>query len=72
LSKTWLNEGERWGGFYIFNDSDATQAYLDGPIIADTKAVPAFSDWEVRHFTVIDKFSKITRGVPAGVASSAG
>lgn len=64
LSKTWLQDGERLGGFYLFTDADAARTYLDGPIIAETRAVPVFSDWEVQEFTVLEEFSAVTRGVP--------
>ena len=64
LSKTWLHNGATFGGFYLFTDADAAQAYLDGPIITETKAVPAFSDFKVEQFTVAEEFSAITRGVP--------
>ncbi len=65
LSKTWLHDGATFGGFYLFADADAAQAYLDGPIIAETKAVPAFSAFRVERFAVAEEFSAITRGVPA-------
>jgi hypothetical protein len=63
LSKTWLHDGATFGGFYLFSDADAGQAYLDGEIISATKAVPAFSAFKVEQFTVLEEFSAITRGV---------
>lgn len=71
LSKTWLQAGERVGGFYIFTDADAARAYLDGQIVADTMAVEAFSDWDVQQFTVLEDLSAITRGVPARTLGTA-
>jgi hypothetical protein len=71
LSKTWIANDERWGGFYLFTDSTAARAYLDGPIITQTKAVPAFSGWDVQQFTVIEEFSAITRGMPASTTAAA-
>jgi hypothetical protein len=65
ISKTWLQNGATLGGFYLFTDGDAAQAYLDGPIITETKAVPAFSEFKVEQFTVLEEFSAITRGVPS-------
>jgi hypothetical protein len=64
ISKTWIYQGATLGGFYLFRDSDAAQAYLDGEIISETKAVPAFSDFNVQQFTVHEEFSAITGGVP--------
>jgi hypothetical protein len=71
LSKTWIANDERWGGFYLFTDADAATTYLDGPIIAATKAVPAFSDWDVQQFTVIEEFSALTRGIPTTTPAAA-
>lgn len=69
LSKTWLQEGERLGGIYVFTDNAAAQTYLDGPIVANLTAEPAFSDFEVRQFTALKELSAITRGVPAAVST---
>ncbi len=71
LSKTWIQDGATLGGFYIFTDEAAARAYLDGPIIAKTKAVPDFSDFSVQQFTVLEAFSAITRGVPGTVVDRA-
>ena len=70
LSKTWLQEGERLGGFYLFRDATAAQGYLDGPIVANLMTEPAFSDFEVRHLTALEDLSAITRGVPALAATT--
>ena len=64
ISKTWLHDGATFGGFHLFTDADAAQAYLEGEIISATKAVPAFSEFKVEQFTVAEEFSAITRGVP--------
>ena len=64
LSKTWLRQGATLAGFYLFADADAARAYLDGEIIAETRAVPAFTDFRVEEFAVLDEFSAITRGLP--------
>jgi hypothetical protein len=64
ISKTWLQNGATLGGFYLFTDVDAAQAYLAGQIITETESVPAFSEFQVEQFTVLEEFSAITRGVP--------
>jgi hypothetical protein len=68
LSKTWIAEDERLGRF---SDANAAKDCLDGPIISETRAVPVFSDREVRHFTVPEAFDAITRGIPAAAPSPA-
>lgn len=72
LSKTWLQEGERLGGFYLFRDASAAQSYLDGPIVANLMTQPAFSDFEVRHLTALEDLSAITRGIPATASTTSG
>ena len=64
VSKTWVQDGATFGGFYLFTNGDAAQAYLDGELIAETKAMPIFSDFKVQQYTVIEEPSAITRGVP--------
>ena len=72
LSKTWLQEGERLGGFYLFRDASAAQSYLDGPIVANLMSQSAFSDFEVRHLTALEDLSAITRGVSAAASTTSG
>lgn len=64
ISKTWVQDGATLGGFYLFTDRDAAQAYLDSEMIAETKAMPVFSDFNVQQFTVLEEHSAITGGVP--------
>jgi len=62
--KIWsLNEAtSEFAGIYLFDDADAVQVYLDGPIIAEVAKHPALSDISIKQFGVIDEFSAITRG----------
>ena len=64
--KVWLmNEAEQLaGGIYVFDDEEAANAYLEGPIVAATVKHPALSDFDVKVFDAIDGLSKVTRGLP--------
>jgi hypothetical protein len=70
ISKTWLQRGATLGGFYLFTDSGAAQAYLDGEIITSTKAMPIFSNFSVEQYEVIEEMSAITNGLGAVAVSA--
>ena len=59
--KVWLmNEAQgEAGGFYLFEDDAAVQAFLDGPIVAEMKGDPTLS---IKAFDVIAELTTITRG----------
>ena len=63
ISKSWLRDGATWGGFYLFTDAGAAQAYLDGEIISETKAMPVFSSFRIERYDVIEEMSAITNGL---------
>ncbi|MBW2307021.1 MAG: YdhR family protein [Deltaproteobacteria bacterium] len=62
--KVWLmNEAEKEaGGIYHFDDEASTNAYLEGPIVAQIVKHPALSDFSVKQFDVIESVTEITRG----------
>jgi len=62
--KVWLmNEAEsEAGGIYLFKDEASTNAFLDGPIVAQVVKQPALSNFSVKQFDVSEKNTAITRG----------
>ena len=60
LAKTWLRDGATLGGFYLFADRAAADAYLDGPLVAALAAHPAFAQFHIRHYGVLEGPSRIT------------
>ena len=62
--KIWtINEAEREaGGIYLFEDEASIKAYLEGPLAAQVTNHPAFSDFSVKQFDVMDDMTAITRG----------
>lgn len=62
--KIWPWNGEEGvgGGFYLFEDAAAAQAFLEGPIPAGLGEIPTVSDISVKQFEVLDKFTEICRG----------
>jgi hypothetical protein len=60
VAKTWIREGSTVGGFHIFTNRQAAESYLDSEMAAGLRSNPAFSDFEIRHFDVLDELSAIT------------
>ncbi|HSM38810.1 MAG TPA: YdhR family protein [Candidatus Limnocylindrales bacterium] len=63
ISKTWLHEGRTLGGFHLFTSREAADAYLAGEMVARLTATPAFADFEIRHWDVLEELSAIN-GTP--------
>ena len=62
--KIWiLNEAEKEaGGIYLFNDESSLNAFLSGPLAAQVKSHPAFSDMTAKPFDVMPKPTATCRG----------
>jgi hypothetical protein len=52
VAKTFLRNGPEAGGFYLFREEQAADAYLAGPIVAQLAAIEAISDVVVRRYAV--------------------
>lgn len=68
--KVWLMAEDRSeaGGLYLFEDDNAVDGFLNGPIVAALKSNPAVSDINAKRFDVGLPHSTITRaplGEPA-------
>ena|SRR3989304_5189949 len=68
LSKIWINDGELFGGLYTFRDQASLDAYAAGPIVASIVGNPAFSDFRLEQYDVLEEHSAITRGLPVAVS----
>ncbi len=64
VMKTWIADGTTLGGFHIFDDTSHADGYLNSELLATVKSNPAFSDFRVTRFDVIDTLSAIN-GSPA-------
>lgn len=69
LSKTWIHDGDYFGGIYTFRDQASLDGYAAGPIVAAIMSNPAFSDFRLEQFDVLEALSTITRGIPAATPS---
>lgn len=62
--KIWIlnDAGSEAGGIYLFESEEALNTYLGGPLAAQVKGHPAFSEMSVKPFDVMDKPTSICRG----------
>ena len=70
--KIWIiNEPEQEaGGIYLFDDQASVKAFLEGPIVAQVTSHPAFSEFSVKQFDVIEEETAITRGpIRSGISA---
>lgn len=65
VAKTWIRDGSTLGGFYIFTSREAAEGYLNSQMVADLTSNPAFSDFQIRHFDVLEELSAITHSPQA-------
>lgn len=63
ISKTWIKDGEVLGGFHVFESRAEAETYLGGEMVAGLTSTPAFTDFSIAHFDVLDDLSLIT-GTP--------
>ncbi len=61
-AKVWLNDGPTVGGFHLFADRAAADAYLAGDLVAGLTANPAFGGFRVEHFGVLEDLTAVTGG----------
>ena len=60
VAKTWIHDGTTPGGFHIFTDRSQAESYLKSEVVAGLTGNPSFSDFQIRHFDVLDELSAIT------------
>ncbi len=67
VSKTWLaNETTNtYGGFYVWQDREAMEAYKETDIYRGLMANPHFGGVSVRDFAVLEGPTRLTRGFEA-------
>jgi len=63
LWKVWLinEEKSEAGGVYLFENEEAVQSYISGPMVAALKASPVVSNISSKIFDVIAYHSAVTR-----------
>jgi heme-degrading monooxygenase HmoA len=63
LAKIWLADttAGRYGALYLWQSSEDMEAYLASDLWHAVQSHPAFTDFDVRDFTVIEPFTKATQ-----------
>lgn len=64
-TKTWIQDDTAVGGFHLFDDRTAAEAYLGSDLAASLMATEGFDHFQVRHFEVLDELSALTGITPA-------
>ncbi len=59
VAKTWIRGESTLGGFHIFTDRSKAEGYLNSEMVGGLTANPAFSDFQIQHFDVLDELSAI-------------
>jgi len=67
VSKAWIATDDGYGGFHVFTDRAAADAYLGSDLAAGLMATDGFDDFQVTHYDVLDELSAMT-GVPQPAA----
>jgi hypothetical protein len=68
VAKIWLTDATSVGGFHLFADRASAERYLAGELFAGITANPAFQQFRVEHFTVLDELTAVTGGALAAPA----
>jgi hypothetical protein len=68
IAKTWIRDGSTLGGFHVFASRQDAEGYLDSEMVAGLTSAPAFSDFQIRQFDVLDELSAITGSPQAALA----
>ena len=68
--KTWIRDGQTLGGVHVFTSRAAAERYLASEMVAGLTGTPGFSDFEIRHWEVLDELSAIN-GTPQLAGASA-
>lgn len=68
VAKTWIQDGSTFGGFYVFTSRDAADSYLNSEMVAGLTSNPAFSDFKILQFDVLEELSAMTGSPKAATA----
>jgi hypothetical protein len=67
-----MNEAEsEAGGIYLFADEAAAENYKSSSLFASVLSNPAFSDYSVKQFEVLEEASRVTRAPLTATAAAA-
>ena len=70
--KIWLLNpaAQEAGGLYLFDGQASLDAYLDGPMVAQLRALTSIGNISIKQFEVMPEASALTRGPVQAVSTS--
>ncbi len=64
IAQTWLHDGAILGGFSLFAGRRMAEGYLASELVGSLIANPAFSEFQIRHYGVLEDLRPATGTVP--------
>ena len=63
ISKTWINDGKTFGGFYGFTDKASAEAYINGDMFQNAVVKnPSNRNLQIKHFAVFSDLTVMSGG----------
>jgi hypothetical protein len=63
ISKTWINDGKTFGGFYVFTDKASAEAYINGDMFQNAVVKdPSNRNVQIRYLAVFSELTAISGG----------
>ena len=63
ISKTWINDGKTFGGFYVFTDKTSAEAYINGDLFQNGVVKDSSNrNLQIKHFAVFSKLTAMSGG----------
>ena len=65
ISKHWLADeaNNTYGGIYLWESQQALDNFLSSELFENVSSNPAFADAKVRPFNVLERPTRVTRGI---------
>ena len=63
ISKTWINDGQTFGGFYVFTHKASAEAFINGEMFqGGVVKDPSNRNVRIRHFSVFSDLTAMSGG----------
>lgn len=70
ISKTWILDGDTFGGFHLFANQQQSEGYLASDLAAGLMATQGFTDFAARSYSVLDDLTAMTGSQAANQGGS--
>lgn len=63
ISKTWINDGKTFGGFYVFTDKTSAEAYIQDDMFQNAVVKdPSNRNVQIRYWAIFSELTAISGG----------